>query len=158
MLDFTWFQFATAFAAVIVTVVLVWVCYAAGENARERAVNVLVGFFGLAVGWLAGIVLSPFTKEEGALFANYAGAVSAFVTGYAAGKVDDLVKYVLNPQNLTKRRAFHGVLFLVTFIVALIVVFEFRYYATLRQAVGNPPPQQSSGNATSAQPTPGTPK
>jgi hypothetical protein len=98
-----------------------------GECA-ERAQNVLVALFGLAVGWLVGIALCPLTKDEGALFAGYASAVSAFVTGYAAGKVDDLVKYLLYPQNFTRKRALHGLLFLVTFVVALIVVFEYRYW------------------------------
>ena len=132
-MSYAWFEFSTAVAAAIVTLAIVWICCTVAENNQEKAINVLVGFFGLAGGWLVGIILSPFTTAEGAQFTAYAGAVSAFVTGYASGKVDDLVKYVLSPQNLTRRRAFHGVLFLVTFLVALIAVFGFRYYSTMPQ-------------------------
>jgi hypothetical protein len=152
-MGYTWFEISTAIAATIVTAAMLWICYAAAENAQERAINVLVGFFGLAGGWLAGIVLAPFTPAEGAQFAVYAGAVSAFVTGYAAGKTDDLVKYVLSPQNLTRRRAFHAVLFLVTFLVALIVVFEFRFYHTQEVAK----PQQSGPSTAAPPPTTATP-
>lgn len=81
----------------------------------------------MSLGWLLGIVLQPFTSGEAGKFVTYAGAISAFVTGYGAGKLDDLIKYIFNPQNLTTRRAFHGVLFLVSFVIALIVVYQARF-------------------------------
>jgi outer membrane protein OmpA-like peptidoglycan-associated protein len=130
----TAFEIFTWIFAAIIAGFVVYFCYTMCErneygkvDPQSRAINFLVAFLGMSVGWLAGIVLEPFTASEGQRFATYGAALSAFVTGYVAGKADDLVKYGLNPQNLTRRRAFHGALFVVTFVVSLIVVFESRF-------------------------------
>jgi hypothetical protein len=46
-MSYTWFEVSTAFAAFIVTLAIVWICWVAARNIEERAINILVGFFGL---------------------------------------------------------------------------------------------------------------
>jgi hypothetical protein len=124
------FRISTFIVAGLVSFLLLFVAWFHDKgkgNARNITTNYLVVGLGMSLGWLLGIVLQPFTSGEAGKFVAYAGAISAFLTGYGAGKLDDLVKYIFNPQNLTQRRAFHGALFLVSFAIALIVVYEARF-------------------------------
>jgi Putative Ig domain len=125
--QYTIFELWTVIFAGIFAVSLLVVAWVHDENAPDRSTNYLVVFSGMSLGWLLGIVLEPFTSGEAGKFVTYAGVISAFFTGYGAGKLDDLVKYIFNPQNLTKRRKFHGALLLVSFVIALIVVYQARF-------------------------------
>jgi outer membrane protein OmpA-like peptidoglycan-associated protein len=112
----------------VILVIVAWIHVDDPQNkGPNRSTNYLAGLLGASLGWLLGIVLEPFTSGEAGKFITYAGAISTFFAGYGAGKLDDLIKYIFNPQNLTRRRAFHGALFLVSFVVTLIVVYQSRF-------------------------------
>jgi hypothetical protein len=125
--QYTIFELWTVIFAGIFSLSLLVVAWVHDKTAPDRSTNYLVVFFGMSLGWLLGIVLEPFTSGEAGKFVTYAGAITPFFTGYGAGKLDDLVKYIFNPQNLTGRRKFHGALFLVSFVIALIVVYQARF-------------------------------
>ena len=61
---YTNFEYTTFAAAGIVTIALFFICWKESNISRDRAVNFLVGFLGMSVGWLIGIVLQPFTEKE----------------------------------------------------------------------------------------------
>ena len=129
--EYTIFELWTFIFAGIFSILLFVVAWVHEDNSQNRwtnrSTNYLVVFLGMSLGWLLGIVLQPFTSGEAGKFITYAGAISVFFTGYGAGKLDDLIKYIFNPQTLTRRRAFHGALFAVSFVIALIVVYQARF-------------------------------
>lgn len=151
--EFTIFQSWTYLFAVLFFILLFAIAsiHAVDPSNKwpNRSTNYLVVILGASLGWLLGIVLEPFTSREAGKFVTYAGAISAFFTGYGAGKLDDLIKYIFNPQNLTRRRAFHGALFLVSFVIALIVVYESRFgvYEELSITTANPLPDAMANKA-----------
>jgi hypothetical protein len=142
------FVFASIFA--IFLFVVAWVHEDDLQNRwQNRSTNYLVVFLGVSLGWLLGIILQPFTSGEAGKFVTYAGAISAFFTGYGAAKLDDLIKYIFSPQNLTRRRAFHSALFLVSFVIALIVVYQARFgvYQELLITTTSPLPDAAANKA-----------
>jgi len=56
----------------------------------DFAYSVASATFGLALGWVLGIVISPSSKDEAAEFSLLTKAVSTFLTGYVLGYVKDL--------------------------------------------------------------------
>jgi hypothetical protein len=54
--------------------------YATGVN--DFAYNVAAATFGLAMGWVLGIVISPGSKDEASEFSLLTKAISTFLTGY----------------------------------------------------------------------------
>ena len=94
-------QVAVGFLGLVIVVL----CIAMKREDRGRAdiaMNFTVALFGACVGWLLGILLSPYNAAERTMFAQYASAVSAFVSGYVLSKVDKTLTHVLTPEALSR--------------------------------------------------------
>jgi len=148
-----WTLFFTAVFSGIFGVIILFCCLKmnpappAGEQPEDRVtavcLNLMVAVAAAVFGWLVGMALSPFSNGEKTLFAAYAGAVSAFVTGYLAGKSDDLIKYLMDPANYKNRIfAYRAITFVTTLLLTLVVVFLFRFYT-----------RDASADATTPTPT-----
>jgi hypothetical protein len=57
---------------------------------RDFAYSVASATFGLALGWVMGIIISPSSKDEATEFSLLTKAVSTFLTGYVLGYIKDL--------------------------------------------------------------------
>lgn len=57
---------------------------------RDFAYSVASATFGLALGWVLGIIISPSSKDEASEFSLLTKAVSTFLTGYVLGYIKDL--------------------------------------------------------------------
>jgi hypothetical protein len=95
------------------------------------ALAVLCAVLGVAIGWLAGTLISPYGSEA-KQFATFGKVVSAFVTGFLVSKVDSIF-------TLLSREEYHNLItqpmvirrFLITVTTALLsmmVVFIAREY------------------------------
>ncbi len=62
------------------------------SDAREFAYSVAAGTFGLALGWVLGIVISPSGKDEATEFSLLTKAISTFLTGYVLAYLKDISK------------------------------------------------------------------
>jgi hypothetical protein len=56
----------------------------------DFAYSAAAATFGLALGWVLGIVISPSSKDEASEFSLLTKAVSTFLTGYVLGYIKDL--------------------------------------------------------------------
>jgi len=56
----------------------------------DFAYSVACATFGLGLGWILGIVISPGSKDESSEFSLLTKAVSTFLTGYVLGYIKDL--------------------------------------------------------------------
>ncbi len=60
------------------------------SDSWDFAYSVASATFGLALGWVLGIVISPSSKDEATEFSLLTKAVSTFLTGYVLGYLKDL--------------------------------------------------------------------
>jgi hypothetical protein len=67
-------------------------------NPPAIALSVAIGLVGLVIGWLAGFLLSPYNLTETKRFATAGTAVSSFLTGYLASKLDGSITSLLSVQ------------------------------------------------------------
>ena len=76
---------------------LLWCAYVVHDGVRSPAfaMTLALGLFGVSLGWLIGLLASPYNDTELQRFATYAGVLSAFLTGYVAGKLDPIITRVL---------------------------------------------------------------
>jgi len=51
------------------------------------ALTMVIALFGVSLGWLVGLLASPYDDSGLQRFAKYAGVLSAFLTGYVAAKL-----------------------------------------------------------------------
>lgn len=99
---------------------------------------------GLAAGWAAGILLSPYQSEHDR-FIEYAKLTSIFLTGYVVSKVDRLFELWIDPAHgpLILNSLFaHRILSAITgFLLAVVVTYVGRKYLSF-----GPGSEQSSSN------------
>jgi hypothetical protein len=92
--------------------------------------NLTVAAMGFAVGWLLGILLSPYSNNEQTRFTTYASAFGVFASGYLLGKTDKVLETILDPTFiLDSVHGFRLLAFSTALILGLIVTFMFRQYA-----------------------------
>lgn len=119
---------SAASGAVLVGSVAYLSYYVAADN-KAAAFNLLIVALGLSLGWLSGILLSPYSDEEGKKFTQYAKAFGVFVSGYLIGKIDKVIEKMLEPAFiLDSVNGFRIMAFVASVIIALVVAFAFRRY------------------------------
>jgi hypothetical protein len=119
----------SAGGAVALAATVVYGCFRLADSPQSFATNLLVITFGAAIGWLLGIVLSPYTREEERRFGDYAKGFAVFASGYLVGKIDKLLSSLLDPEFvLDPMRGFRVMAFLTSLIISLIATFVFRRY------------------------------
>jgi hypothetical protein len=100
---------------------------------RQFAMTVLVGALGVAVGWLIGLLASPYGADEEKRFSRYAATVSAFLSGYALSKIEPTLTFILADGKLVTQQLYgvRVMVFLICLIAASITMYVFRIYTDL---------------------------
>lgn len=79
--------FAAAFGCAIV-----WLCWRfAYMTGRQPYEFLLVCMLGAVIGWVFGMFFAPYNLAEEKRFSNVAGALSAFISGYALSKLGKFI-------------------------------------------------------------------
>lgn len=116
-------------AAFLLGTVLILLAFAVDKCTEVRAVNVLALVSGAAVGWLLGVAVSPYDAREASAFPKYAGAVSAFVSGYVVSKLDRVLEHLLRPEFVASAvGAFRLLGGFCALILALLLTYIYRSY------------------------------
>jgi hypothetical protein len=110
------------FIAVLIGLV-VWESWA--DTAKMPASLALL-LFGLAAGWVFGVLISPYTSEETKQFSEYTKLVSTAIGGYIAGKSDTIFSKIADFDTLATVRSASAIS---AFLVSAVIVFYFRRYA-----------------------------
>jgi uncharacterized membrane protein YeaQ/YmgE (transglycosylase-associated protein family) len=84
------------------------------------AYSLLVGVCGVVVGWLIGILASPYTRGEAKKFSLMATAIIGFLAGYAGTKIVDPVAEYLFKKGTVFSEPVTGANVLI-FVSALVV-------------------------------------
>ena len=85
-----------AIAAVVLFVglylIVVTISAQFASDAQEFAYSVAAATFGLTLGWVMGIVISPSSKDEASEFSMLTKAISTFLTGYVLANLKGITK------------------------------------------------------------------
>ena len=130
MFALSWKQQGTFITAGIILITLAVLSFLIKENEEDKWINLAIVVLGVSVGWLLGMYISPYGKGEEQRFAEYATAVSAFLSGYILAKVDGLITKLLSPEQILRPVAgFRLIAGFSTLIVTMLVTYVVRAYA-----------------------------
>jgi hypothetical protein len=121
---------ATAISA-IVGIGIIVLCFVIAPEYQSGALSLLIGICGMLLGWIVGVALTPYNKEEQSKFSGYAKAIGVFASGYLVAKIDKVVEYLLSPENIFLRGSQAGpriLIFLASALLSLVTVFTHRQY------------------------------
>jgi hypothetical protein len=101
------------------------------EGGQAKALLILGGIVGAALGWVAGILASPYNVDEKSSFAELSKLIYGFLTGYVISKLDHLLTKVLDvpkdDQFNSRPMVFAGFV-LASFMIAVALTYISRSY------------------------------
>ncbi len=99
------------------------------EKSHDLPINLALMLVGTCVGWLAGILVTPYEGQE-TQFSKYAAGLGLFVSGYLVSKVDAAIVHVLKPEVLfTPIIGFRVLLTIGSIALALVLASSIRFYS-----------------------------
>ena len=124
-----WKVIGTLLTAGAILVTLIVLSFFVKEKEDDKWLNLATIVLGLCIGWMFGMYISPYGKGEELKFAEYATAVSAFVSGYLVAKIDGLITKLLSPEQVLQPVAgFRLIAGFSTLIVTMLVTYVVRAY------------------------------
>jgi len=144
-------QSTTALFSFSYSVVLFICCICIYESWQGVFFNFAVCIFGAILGWITGIVISPYDGEEKNRFASVGQTVSAFLSGYFISKLDQPVTALVIKisKNISDGAydtisddmvfKFRVIAFFTSFFVSMITLYVFRVYH--KPGANEEPPQ-----------------
>jgi hypothetical protein len=111
---------------------------------KEFAFTFVVGISGVALGWLAGLLASPYSKAEESRFTAVSKAIGVFFSGYAVAKLEPIVGWLTSPDRLAANHLLVAriLVFVATFSTAILQMYVYRIYINPNEA-GLPGPGTS---------------
>lgn len=104
------------------------------SNSNEYATTLLICLSGCLLGWVIGIITSPYGKPDADNISKFTKLIGTFLSGYILAKMDKIFENFLSVKNVES--SFSGLsgirilFFLCYFLLTWVVVFVYRQYAT----------------------------
>ena len=109
---------------------LVILCFRFGTTPQDHDLNLTIFIVASVIGWILGILGTPYDQGEQKRFSSIARVASAFVTGYLAAKLDSVITAVLSPDVLLNPLpGFRAMLLVGAALLATLGTFVYRRYA-----------------------------
>lgn len=100
-----------------------------GTDTQAHCLNIILLIVALFLGWVTGILATPYSSTEQKDFTTYGKVISVFISGFVVAKADKAIEHIFDPQTLSDPVAlFRLALFVVGFLLALILTFVCRRY------------------------------
>lgn len=116
-------------SALILGIPAVVICFFIGTDRQAYCLNIMVLIVALLLGWVVGILATPYTSTEKKVFTTYTKAISAFISGFAVAKADKAIEHFFDPQTLSDSvTLFRLALFVAGFLLSLLLTFVCRRY------------------------------
>ena len=129
-----WKIIGSTAAGVLLGGTMVVLSFCIGENMTVVVLNLAILALGFSVGWVIGILISPYDTEESKQFSLLTKAVGVFASGYLLGKIDKFVERLFDPDFVFNSiHWFRIIAFITTAIVAMLVTFIYRWYTTVEE-------------------------
>ena len=130
----SWKIKASSAAAVLLGSVLVFLAFRVASGALGAYLTPVILVLGASAGWLLGILLSPYDKDQKARFSRYAMVFLFFACGYFVAKIHRVVDRGLaaefGPPPLA---GFRVIAFGSALLLGLLVTLVYRKYARARR-------------------------
>ena len=101
---------------------------------------ILTGIAGASLGWIIGILMSPY-RHELSKFTELAKIAYGFLTGYILSKVDPLIAKLVSVDNITTQNSENSdfaiivTYFFASFITAISLTYISRSYWTSEEEI-----------------------
>lgn len=106
---------------------LIWVALNYSDSIGTPSL-VLTGLSGAAIGWVAGILVSPYDPKEQSAFGDYAKVIYGFLSGYALSKLDPIISDAIKTAG--EKQIVICSFALVSFLTAAALTYITRRYWT----------------------------
>jgi D-alanyl-lipoteichoic acid acyltransferase DltB (MBOAT superfamily) len=119
---------------------LLWCSHSTAVSPTEKdfILNLSIIILGITIGWIAGILSSPYGEKEKEQFSTIVKGVTVFFSGYALAKVDPIITVILKPKLfLEPVVAFRAIAFCISLLLALVITFVYRKYAKVTRPKPN---------------------
>ena len=123
---------STSLAAFIFGTALLVFAYFIGPEPEVYPVTYIICISGGILGWLIGMLTSPYNMDDANKLGNFSKMVGTFLSGYILSKFDRVIESIVNPETiLSPLIGLRVLLFVCFFCLIWIVVFVFRQYARI---------------------------
>ena len=120
----------TAISAAFFAIALIVFAYKIGPESNVYPVTYLICLAGCILGWLIGMLTSPYNLEDENKLGKFSKLIGTFLSGYILSKFDRVIENIINPTSmLIPLIGLRVLLFGCFFCLMWIVVFVFRQYA-----------------------------
>ena len=93
-------------------------------------ITLLICCLGFILGWIIGIITTPYNAKDGESITKFSKIVGSFLTGYVLSKTDKIFERVFKEDYILSMQVGGRLLFFLCFFgLAWIVVFVYRLYA-----------------------------
>jgi hypothetical protein len=106
-------------------IIMLVACFYAADSGW---IHVLLLVFGMLLGWVVGILITPQSAEEKTQFSAYGAAISTFLSGYVVAKIDKLFESGAEKGLLTDAMLVRCLIFGSAFLLGLLCTFVGRMY------------------------------
>jgi len=97
---------------------------------KDFILNLTIIIFGTTIGWIAGILSSPYGQKEKEQFTTIVKGVTVFLSGYAMAKLDPIITVILKPEMFIEPVvAFRAIAFMTSLLLSVVITFVYRKYA-----------------------------
>jgi len=83
-------------ASIVFFIFLFIASFVMGSTNVQFVMNLLWVIFGCTLGWLIGLIISPYNKDEQSEFSTYSKAFVAAVSGYMVSKFDKVIEHYVD--------------------------------------------------------------
>jgi len=127
-------KFGLALGPVVLAILLVVARLVHGSWTKEGfAISLLIGTSGVVIGWLIGLLLTPYTKREEKKFTVYTSGLTGLVSGYVFTKIIDPTLTHLFKDGAILENSVYGanlLIFAAALIASVISSYAYREYVT----------------------------
>ena len=101
-------------------------------DVSPRQLNLVILIAGALIGWVVGMLITPVSPKDQAVFSDAGKALATFVGGYLVAKIDRIFDVATN-QNENVNGLFVGrlLMFVSMFAVGVLATFVWRSYVHL---------------------------
>lgn len=122
----------SAITALVLLGAILWCAQSTAISPTEKdyILNISIIIVGTTIGWIVGILSSPYGEKEKEQFSTFVKGVTVFFSGYSLAKLDPIITTILKPELFMEPVvAFRGIAFCTSLLLALVITFIYRKYA-----------------------------
>ncbi|QDK81224.1 hypothetical protein EXU85_22485 [Spirosoma sp. KCTC 42546] len=124
-----WTIITSNFYTAVFAGLILWIGYKLGKDDGSYILNWLISLLGVLIGWIIGILATPYDSLESQKFLTIGQSISVFLSGYVISKLDRFFEASLYQDGNPKKESWIRLgLFTVSFLLTLIIVFVNRSY------------------------------